>query len=152
MTNFPMVAEVSVFMGILAVVWVLVSLVLILIVLVQKGKGGGLSSAFGGAGGGAGLLGTKTGDFLTWVTITLVALFFLLAIILGKFYRPIGTTYADDENTTTTTPAVPEGDGTETGTPDETTTPDGTPTEGTPTGDPVESGNTPVETEDPVTE
>jgi len=30
-----------------------------------------LSGAFGGGGGAGGLLGTKTGDFLTWVTISL---------------------------------------------------------------------------------
>ncbi|HLB75228.1 MAG TPA: preprotein translocase subunit SecG, partial [Sedimentisphaerales bacterium] len=40
-------------------------------------------------GGGAGsILGSKTGDFLTWVTIILVGLFLLLAVVMGKFYRP----------------------------------------------------------------
>jgi preprotein translocase subunit SecG len=35
-----------------------------------------------------GVLGSKTGDFLTWVTIVLVGVFLLLAIVMGKFYRP----------------------------------------------------------------
>ncbi|MCP4453219.1 MAG: preprotein translocase subunit SecG [Planctomycetes bacterium] len=60
---------------------------LILIILVQKGKGGGLSSAFGGGMSG-GVLGSKTGDFLTWVTISLVAFFLLLAVVMAKFYKP----------------------------------------------------------------
>ena len=64
---------------------------LILIILLQKGKGGGLGAAFGGGGAGS-LLGTKTGDFLTWVTISLVAGFLVLAVLMGKFMRPTGAT------------------------------------------------------------
>ncbi len=63
---------------------------LILIILLQKGKGGGLGAAFGGGGAGS-LLGTKTGDFLTWVTISLVVGFLLLAVLMGKFMRPSGS-------------------------------------------------------------
>ena len=37
------------------------------------------------------MLGTKTGDFLTWVTISLVAAFLVLAVLMGKFMRPSGT-------------------------------------------------------------
>jgi preprotein translocase subunit SecG len=37
---------------------------------------------------GGGLLGSKTGDFLTWVTIVLVAVFLTLAVLMGRFYRP----------------------------------------------------------------
>ena len=58
---------------------------LILIILLQKGRGGGLSGAFGGGAGAGSLLGTKTGDFLTWVTIALVAGFLVLAVLMGKF-------------------------------------------------------------------
>ncbi len=83
-----LLAKVSPVMWFVAILWVFVALVLVLIVLIQKGKGGGLSGAFGGAGAG-GLLGTKTGDFLTWVTISLAAMFLLLAIIMAKFFRPI---------------------------------------------------------------
>jgi preprotein translocase subunit SecG len=57
-----------------------------LIVLIQKGKGGGLSGAFGGAMA-SGILGSKTGDFLTWVTIVLAGVFLFLAVIMAKFYR-----------------------------------------------------------------
>lgn len=71
-----------------AFIWISVTICLILLILVQKGRGGGLSGAFGGAGGGSSLLGTKTGDFLTWVTICLVVVFLTLAVILVKFYRP----------------------------------------------------------------
>ncbi len=68
-----------------SVLFVLISVSLVLLVLIQKGRGGGLGAAFGGAAGS--LLGTKTGDFLTWVTIGLVGLFLLLAIALDR-YRP----------------------------------------------------------------
>jgi preprotein translocase subunit SecG len=67
--------------------FVICCLALILIILVQKGRGGGVSSAFGGGGGG-GLLGSKTGDFLTWVTIVLVGVFLSLAVLLAKYYKP----------------------------------------------------------------
>ncbi len=67
--------------------FVICCLALVLIILIQKGRGGGLSSAFGGGGGG-GLLGSKTGDFLTWVTIVLVGVFLSLAVFLAKYYRP----------------------------------------------------------------
>jgi len=70
-----------------APLFVICCLALILIILIQKGRGGGLSAAFGGAGGG-GLLGSKTGDFLTWVTIVLVGVFLGLAVLLAKYYKP----------------------------------------------------------------
>lgn len=75
------------FMNLIAVLFVLTCVALILIVLIQKGKGGGLSAAFGGGMGG-GVLGSKTGDFLTWVTICLTAVFLFLAVIMAKFYKP----------------------------------------------------------------
>ena len=78
---------VGIFMKLVAFLFALTCIALILIILVQKGKGGGLSSAFGGGMAG-GVLGSKTGDFLTWVTISLVAVFLLLAVVMAKFYRP----------------------------------------------------------------
>ena len=69
--------------------FVLLAVALILIILLQKGRGGGLGAAFGGGGAGS-LLGTKTGDFLTWVTIALVAALLVLAVLMGKFMRPKG--------------------------------------------------------------
>ncbi|MBN2138307.1 MAG: preprotein translocase subunit SecG [Sedimentisphaerales bacterium] len=86
MTTFSFVA-VSFIMNVVAVLFVLCSIVLVLVILIQKGRGGGLSAAFGGGGAGS-ILGSKTGDFLTWVTIVMVGLFLLLAVLMAKFYRP----------------------------------------------------------------
>ncbi|RKY11117.1 MAG: preprotein translocase subunit SecG [Planctomycetota bacterium] len=80
------VAAVPLIMRIVGVIWILVALGLILIILLQKGKGGGLGAAFGGGAGS--LLGTKTTDFFTKVTIVLVLLFLLLAVIMVKWYKP----------------------------------------------------------------
>jgi preprotein translocase subunit SecG len=86
MTVFSLLAVVFI-MKVVAVLFIICCLALILIILIQKGKGGGLSAAFGGAMAG-GILGSKTGDFLTWVTIVLVGIFLTLAVIMGKFYKP----------------------------------------------------------------
>ena len=86
MTVLPLLA-VGLLMKFAALLFVLVSLVLILVVLMQKGRGGGLSGAFAG-GMASGLLGSKTGDFLTWVTIVLVSVFLLLAVVMARYYKP----------------------------------------------------------------
>jgi preprotein translocase subunit SecG len=80
-------AESFILKWVAAPLFVLCCLALILIILIQKGRGGGLSAAFGGAGAG-GVLGSKTGDFLTWVTIVLVGVFLSLAVLLAKYYKP----------------------------------------------------------------
>lgn len=80
-------AESFIMKWIAAPLFVFCCLALILIILIQKGRGGGLSAAFGGAGAG-GVLGSKTGDFLTWVTIVLVGVFLSLAVVLAKYYKP----------------------------------------------------------------
>ena len=80
-------AAASFIMKIVAVVFVFVAVTLIIIVLIQKGKGGGLSAAFGGAGSSS-VFGSKTGDFLTWATITIAGLFLVLAVLMSRFYRP----------------------------------------------------------------
>ena len=73
-------------------VFLVISIVMILTVLIQRPQGGGLSGAFGAgsSGGGAGqtAFGTKTGDVLTWATITIFILFVLFAIILNFATRP----------------------------------------------------------------
>ena len=122
MLSIPFLA-VGFFMNLVAVFFVLCCITLVLIILVQKGRGGGLSSAFGGAGAG-GVLGTKTGDFLTWVTIGLVSVYLLVAVVMGKFYRPSGSDFAgaaqqqspestpaemDVAGSNTVTPELPEG-------------------------------------------
>ncbi|MHC4158545.1 MAG: preprotein translocase subunit SecG [Planctomycetota bacterium] len=77
----------SFIMNVTAVIFIICGLALILIILIQKGKGGGLGSALGG-GLASGILGSKTGDFLTWLTIGLVSVFLLLAVFMAKFYKP----------------------------------------------------------------
>ena len=79
-----------------SVAMVLVSLLLIGLILLQKNRGAGLSGAFGGVGGHT-AFGTKTGDFLTWVTVSLAVLFLLLAVLLNFAFEPTsiaGTTAA----------------------------------------------------------
>jgi preprotein translocase subunit SecG len=74
-------------MSILAVIFVIGSVALILVVLIQKGKGGGLSGAFAG-GMASGILGSKTGDVLTWITISMASLFIIAALVLDRWWRP----------------------------------------------------------------
>ena len=94
MTDFVL-AAVPFVMKIVMGIWALAALVLVFIVLIQKGKGGGLSSAFGGIG--SSLLGTKTGDFLTWVTICIVAVWLLLSIVAAKWFKPSASEYLQSE-------------------------------------------------------
>ena len=86
MAAFPLLA-VSFILTFVAILFVVCCLILVLVILIQKGRGGGLSAAFGGGGAG-GILGSKTGDFLTWVTIILVGVCLVLAVVMAKFYRP----------------------------------------------------------------
>lgn len=104
MSVAPLLA-VGIIMKFVAFLFVLVAVVLILVILIQKGRGGGLSSAFGGGMAG-GLLGSKTGDFLTWVTIVLVAVFLLLAVLLAKFYKPRVGEYGTEEPLETQQPTT----------------------------------------------
>jgi preprotein translocase subunit SecG len=73
--------------SLVGILFVISALALIFIILLQKGRGGGLSAALGG-GMASGILGAKTGDVLTWVTISLVGVFLLLAVLMAKFWRP----------------------------------------------------------------
>jgi len=82
----PAFLAVGLIMKIVAAIFLICSVVLVLVILVQKGRGGGLGAAFGGGAGS--VLGTKTGDFLTWLTVILVGLFLTLAVLMDKFYRP----------------------------------------------------------------
>ncbi len=85
MVVFPLLA-VGFIMKVVAVLFGVCCVALVLIILIQKGRGGGLSAAFGG-GMASGILGSKTGDFLTWVTIVLVGVFLTLAVVLAKFLK-----------------------------------------------------------------
>ncbi len=157
MINLPLLAKVPFIMNIVMVVWVFITISLILLILIQKGKGGGLSGAFGGLGAG-GLLGTKTGDFLTWVTIGFVVGFLGLAVLLVKYYKPIppediiptAPMSLDGAPSAPTDEGPAGGEATETPTTTpggEETTPGGTPTdnEGAP---PEGSAPNPAETTD----
>ena len=110
MTVLPFLA-VSFIMNVIAVLFVICCITLVLIILVQKGKGGGLSAAFGGSMAG-GILGSKTGDFLTWVTIVLVGIFLLLAVVMAKYYKEDVGSYGETapapiSQTTNQAPAPP---------------------------------------------
>ncbi len=83
-------------MKVIAVIFVICSVTLVLIILIQKGRGGGLSAALGGAMT-SGLLGSKTGDFLTWVTIVLVGIFLSLAVVMAKFYKPTLSEFGSEQ-------------------------------------------------------
>jgi len=109
-TGSPCLA-VGFLLNLMAVVFVLVALALIFIILLQRGKGGGLSAALGG-GMASGLLGSKTGDVLTWVTIVLVGVFLFLGVLMAKYYKPttsqFGTTVPPAaRQTAPATPATP---------------------------------------------
>jgi preprotein translocase subunit SecG len=97
-------------MHIVSVVWILCAVILILVILIQKGRGTGLSGALGG-GMASGILGTKTGDFLTWVTVGLVSALLLLTVAMAKFYRPtagrVTEAPAGQTQPVTTPPAQP---------------------------------------------
>jgi preprotein translocase subunit SecG len=86
MAEFPLLA-VSFVMKIIAALFLICCVVMVLVILIQKGRGGGLSTALAG-GVASGILGSKTGDFLTWVTIVVVGVFLAMAVLLAKFYKP----------------------------------------------------------------
>ena len=90
-------------MKVIAVLFVICALTLILVVLIQKGKGGGLSGALAG-GMASGILGSKTGDFLTWFTIVLAGLFLTLAIVMAKFYKPTISEFGPEQTQQMTLP------------------------------------------------
>lgn len=73
--------------SILATLFGLLAVLLMLVILLQRGKGSGLSGAFGGAGGHT-AFGAKTGDFLTWITIALAAMFLVYSVGLNYVFVP----------------------------------------------------------------
>ncbi|MFA5293566.1 MAG: preprotein translocase subunit SecG [Phycisphaerae bacterium] len=93
-------ATVPFVMKIVVGIWLFVAVAMVLLVLIQKGRGGGLSSAFGGISNS--LLGTKTGDFLTWVTISLVAVWLVLSVVAAKWFKPQTSEYLQGQK-----PAAP---------------------------------------------
>jgi preprotein translocase subunit SecG len=106
MTSNPVLAA-GFMMSIIAGLFVIASVVLILVVLIQKGKGGGLSGAFAG-GMASGILGSKTGDVLTWVTISVASSFIIVALVLDRWWRP---TASGPESTTAPITSTDTGQG-----------------------------------------
>jgi protein translocase SecG subunit len=85
----------------------MVSLLLIGLILLQKNRGSGLSGAFGGVGGHT-AFGTKTGDFLTWVTVSLAFVFLLMSVVANfVFDRQTITAENAPPPPAPTTPAIP---------------------------------------------
>ncbi|MFI4911005.1 MAG: preprotein translocase subunit SecG [Sedimentisphaeraceae bacterium JB056] len=91
-----LLAKVPFIMMLVGFIWFIAAALLILLILIQKGKGGGLGAAFGGAGSNS-LLGTKTGDFLTWITIGLTVIFLFVGVIMAKFYKPVALEGLQDD-------------------------------------------------------
>jgi len=108
MAIFSLLA-VSFILNVVLVLFVLCAVVLVLVILVQKGRGGGLGGVFGGGTAG-GVLGSKTGDFLTWVTVVMTGVFLLLAVVLGKFYRPAPGEFGLSETQQSSVPAEHPGE------------------------------------------
>lgn len=91
----------SVWQGLTAGLFIVISVLLIGLVLLQKNRGSGLSGAFGGVGGHS-AFGTKTGDFLTWITVGLTAGLLLVAVAANFAFQPEPST-----NLTGAPPAAP---------------------------------------------
>ncbi|MCC6581576.1 MAG: preprotein translocase subunit SecG [Phycisphaeraceae bacterium] len=108
------------YVSLMAVLFVVVCAFMILLVLIQKSRGGGLAGAFGGAASSAqAAFGAKTGDVLTWVTVTSFVLFILLAMGLTWSIVPESQRVQEMAPSAPTAPASPE----QAGTSDATTQP-----------------------------
>jgi len=97
-------------MKIVAAIFLICCVAMILVVLIQKGRGGGLSTALAG-GVASGLLGSKVGDFLTWVTIVMVGIFLTLAILMARFYKPSVSEFGTNEPARQEQPTSPSPEG-----------------------------------------
>ena len=74
----------------LVILFLVVSVALVLIILVQRPQGGGLAQAFGGGGGGTDTaFGGRTGDALTYATVTAFGILPLAIRWSGKNYQII---------------------------------------------------------------
>jgi len=75
----------SILISILLIVEVLAAFLLIVVILAQKSKDQGLGMAFGG-GMGESLFGSRAGNVLTRMTITLAVVFMVTTILLGILF------------------------------------------------------------------
>jgi preprotein translocase subunit SecG len=121
MTGLPLLA-VAFIMKVIAGLFALCAAALVLIILIQKGRGTGLSGAFGG-GLASGILGSKTGDFLTWATVSLAGVFLFLAGLMVKFYRPTVSAFDNPATQRQQPESAPQPEGTQPPTAGEKPTP-----------------------------
>jgi preprotein translocase subunit SecG len=75
----------SIIISILLIIEVLAAFFLVVVILAQKSKDQGLGMAFGG-GMGESLFGSRAGNVLTRMTVTLAAVFMLTTIVLGVLF------------------------------------------------------------------
>ncbi|NCA81775.1 MAG: preprotein translocase subunit SecG [Opitutae bacterium] len=82
----------SILISILLIVEVLAAFLLVVVILAQKSKDQGLGMAFG-SGMGESLFGSRAGNVLTRMTITLATVFMLTTIVLGILFanRSVGS-------------------------------------------------------------
>ena len=76
---------VAILKSVLLIVEVLAAFLLVVVILAQKSKDQGLGMAFG-SGMGESLFGSRAGNVLTRMTITLAAVFMLTTIVLGVLF------------------------------------------------------------------
>ena len=75
----------SILKSVLLIVEVLAAFLLVVVILAQKSKDQGLGMAFG-SGMGESLFGSRAGNVLTRMTITLATVFMLTTIVLGVLF------------------------------------------------------------------
>ena len=75
----------SILISLLLIVEVLSAFLLVVVILAQKSKDQGLGMAFG-SGMGESLFGSRAGNVLTRMTVTLAAVFMLTTIVLGILF------------------------------------------------------------------
>lgn len=103
----------SVMSNLLVVFFLVVCVTMILVVLIQRPQGGGLSGAFGSGGGSSGAgqtaFGTKTGDVLTWTTVSMFVVYIIMAMILNFTARPVdpNANIIPEASSTQTEPSLP---------------------------------------------
>ena len=81
----------SILISLLLIVEVLAAFLLVVVILAQKSKDQGLGMAFG-SGMGESLFGSRAGNVLTRMTVTLAAVFMLTTIVLGILFARGKTT------------------------------------------------------------
>ena len=109
---FPLLAEITWSIRLMAVAFVVISVFMMLVILIQKPKGGGLSGAFGGAGGSdTSFVGAKVGDFLTILTVCCFLAFLLLGMGLTWAINPTENSAAAAEAAATTNTGAGAGAG-----------------------------------------